>query len=146
MKKCIKCKVEKPLIEFSKDKTKKDGLQHRCKTCNKEYSNNYNKTNKAKQSLLNYFYKICGIYQIIDNNTNECLYIGKSTMFNHRKVQHQKLIKHPEKSIKHKKLYYAINNHNNVSINVIEECLREVLLEREKYYIDIKKPLYNKFK
>lgn len=37
MKKCNKCKIEKPLSEFSKDKNRKDGLQPRCKSCNREY-------------------------------------------------------------------------------------------------------------
>ena len=33
MKKCTKCGVEKPLSEFYKNKSKKDGLQTRCKIC-----------------------------------------------------------------------------------------------------------------
>ena len=34
MKKCTKCKVRKPLIEFPKDKSRKDGIAYRCKKCN----------------------------------------------------------------------------------------------------------------
>lgn len=37
MKKCCKCKIEKPLEEFSKDKRAKDGKQGRCKACNKAH-------------------------------------------------------------------------------------------------------------
>jgi hypothetical protein len=37
MKKCSKCKEEKKLTEFSKDKRKKDGLRYNCKSCLKEY-------------------------------------------------------------------------------------------------------------
>ena len=37
MKKCTKCKEEKKLTEFSKSKTKKDGLGYRCKSCIKKY-------------------------------------------------------------------------------------------------------------
>lgn len=33
MKKCTKCGIEKPLSEFYKNKTNKDGLQKRCKPC-----------------------------------------------------------------------------------------------------------------
>jgi hypothetical protein len=34
---CTKCKIEKELSEFSKDKTQKDGLRNKCKSCCKEY-------------------------------------------------------------------------------------------------------------
>lgn len=36
MKICTKCKIEKELTEFTKDKTKKSGLRSYCKLCNKE--------------------------------------------------------------------------------------------------------------
>jgi hypothetical protein len=143
MKTCSKCGIEKPLTDFNKDKVKKDGLQYRCKTCNKKYLNEYNKTDKAKQSVLNYFYKVCGVYQIIDDNTNECLYVGKSWMFNHRKTQHQNFIQYPEKSPKHKKLYYSLKKHNSVSIKIVKECPRDMLLELEQHYRKLLKPKYN---
>ena len=38
---CYKCKQWKPLSEFSKDKTRKDGLQPYCKECNKRYMKQY---------------------------------------------------------------------------------------------------------
>lgn len=37
MKVCSKCKVEKELTEFGKRKATKDGLQYKCKSCEKEY-------------------------------------------------------------------------------------------------------------
>lgn len=37
MKICTKCKEEKPYESFSKMKASPDGLQKRCKSCNKEY-------------------------------------------------------------------------------------------------------------
>ena len=39
MKKCNKCLIEKELIEFYKDKSKKDGLKTICKECQKNYIN-----------------------------------------------------------------------------------------------------------
>ena len=36
MKTCNRCKVEKPLVEFYKCKTLKDGLQRACKVCTRE--------------------------------------------------------------------------------------------------------------
>jgi hypothetical protein len=44
MKVCAKCKEEKKLTEFSKDKTKKDGFQYKCKSC----VNQYHKANKEQ--------------------------------------------------------------------------------------------------
>jgi hypothetical protein len=38
MKRCGKCKIEKDESEFSRDKSRKDGLQCKCKRCDKEYS------------------------------------------------------------------------------------------------------------
>ena len=48
MKKCTKCKIERELIEFSKDRTRLDGLFPQCKKCkkiddDKSYLNNKNK-------------------------------------------------------------------------------------------------------
>lgn len=48
-KKCSNCKEEKPLSEFSKKSSTKDGLHYRCKPCLSEYSKRYNKKyNKSK--------------------------------------------------------------------------------------------------
>lgn len=41
MKKCAICKIEKDLIDFYKDSTKKDGKQRQCIQCYKEYSKKY---------------------------------------------------------------------------------------------------------
>jgi hypothetical protein len=52
-KKCSKCNIEKELTEFSKAKRYKDGLQYKCKSCqkkwreqNKEYNKEYYQQNK----------------------------------------------------------------------------------------------------
>ena len=58
MKTCSKCKVSKNESEFSKNKSRKYGLQHRCKICSKgyrdshkqearEYRKRYNKINNS---------------------------------------------------------------------------------------------------
>ena len=53
MKKCTKCKVEKEITEFSKDKTRKDGVYSSCKLCNKEYyKENKNKIIEQKKEYL----------------------------------------------------------------------------------------------
>ncbi|RLC32266.1 MAG: hypothetical protein DRH37_01045 [Deltaproteobacteria bacterium] len=42
-KQCSGCGKQKPVSEFSKDRTKKDGLYHLCKTCRSEYRRNKKK-------------------------------------------------------------------------------------------------------
>ncbi len=52
MKKCSKCKEEKELSKFNKDKKSKDGHRTQCMKCRsklrKEYDKEYNKKNKEK--------------------------------------------------------------------------------------------------
>ena len=45
MKQCSKCKQEKQVAEFNKDKTRKDGLQYICKQCNKNHNKQYSHNN-----------------------------------------------------------------------------------------------------
>jgi hypothetical protein len=53
MKACSSCKVEKTFLEFSKNKSTKDGLQYRCKQCEKDYywSNRDSIIKKRKESF-----------------------------------------------------------------------------------------------
>jgi len=48
VKVCSKCKVKKELSKFNKHKITKDGLDYRCKSCNKEILKKYYKENKEK--------------------------------------------------------------------------------------------------
>lgn len=61
---CTKCKKEKPLSEFSKDKSKKDGLKFWCKSCDKQWRENNkderkqylkDNTEKIKQQQKQYY-------------------------------------------------------------------------------------------
>lgn len=160
MKQCTKCNVKKPLAEFSKHKLTKGGFQSNCKVCkNKTAKNKYfNNPEKAKLAVKNYRHdnpeKVKqaikkwqtskqGIYEWYEGKTS--LYVGKSKGLNNRINNHKWLFKNPEssKKSKHAQLYDSLRTHPNASIRVLEECVQEVLLEREQYYIDILKPLYN---
>jgi hypothetical protein len=50
---CHKCKVEKPISEFSQNKTKKGNHSYICKSCNKEYMKKYYLKNKEKLDSIN---------------------------------------------------------------------------------------------
>jgi hypothetical protein len=45
---CKKCGIEKEYCEFDKDIRKKDGIRSKCKSCRREYINNYNEKNRDK--------------------------------------------------------------------------------------------------
>lgn len=45
---CSVCKKHKILAEFSKDKSKKDGMQNKCKSCVDEYNKRFYAKNSVK--------------------------------------------------------------------------------------------------
>jgi hypothetical protein len=47
-KSCSKCKVKKPLLNFYKNRTTKDGYAYECKKCKDSRPNTYWKTEKAR--------------------------------------------------------------------------------------------------
>jgi len=58
MKKCTKCKEEKPLEEFNKDKEKKDGRRSACKECSKQYyENNREKIIEQRKGYNKQYYE-----------------------------------------------------------------------------------------
>lgn len=49
MKKCIKCRQEKPLTDFHRHVKMKDGYRNTCKECRKAQSREYVQTERGKQ-------------------------------------------------------------------------------------------------
>ncbi len=47
LKRCTKCKTVKDVVEFCKDKSKKDGLHSACSGCNAAYDAAYNAVYRA---------------------------------------------------------------------------------------------------
>lgn len=47
-KTCVKCKIDKPIFEFSKDKHRKTGLKDRCICCDKLYWKKWRSNNKER--------------------------------------------------------------------------------------------------
>lgn len=95
---CSKCKIEKPLSEFSRNKNKKGGVGSWCAFCAKQYNSNYYKTNKHKFVEYNKNY-----YQ---NNKEELLEYHKQYRKNNKKqIQNWKL-KNKKKIARQAKTYH----------------------------------------
>lgn len=47
---CNRCKAEKPLTEYNSDKSRKDGLQNRCRPCKQEQDRQYGEKNKERRN------------------------------------------------------------------------------------------------
>ena len=54
MKRCSRCKIEKSLGCFAKNRTRKDGLQHYCRECKTILKKKYLKTEACKESNRRY--------------------------------------------------------------------------------------------
>ena len=167
MKECSKCHTTKELTEFYKtggrckkcicqaardwqtnnaDRDKQTKKLYR--ENNKDYFLNkaleWNKANpnKFRANLNKYQTKTSGVYQIL-NSKDECLYVGQSKSFNARKNTHMTFWKNPDADKQHPSLYKNLNQEGEIKIQLIEECPKELLLEREQYYINKLKPKYN---
>lgn len=83
--------------------------------------------------------RISGIYKITNIETNEC-YIGSSKDIKHRWSEHKRLSTWKQKN---SKLYIAFQQYglDKFSFEILEETTN--LKEREQYYIDLLKPIYN---
>lgn len=84
--------------------------------------------------------KVIGIYKI---SCNEKIYIGSSTSIGHRLKHHLwalNTLNHHNRTVQNLFNKYGINA---FKISVLEECDAEVLIDREKYYIDTLKPYMN---
>lgn len=53
MKTCSYCGQSKPLSEFHKDKSRKDGLQYRCKICDRPKNKRWQQNNREKELFRN---------------------------------------------------------------------------------------------
>ena len=150
-KKCSKCGKEKPatLQYFHK---RLDGLQNRCKPClsksdssKKEYMKKYNKQfytlykDKKQKAADNWKWRKSGVYAIYE--MGKCLYVGESTQLNKRISNHKYYLHNPEAKCQTPNLYKSIRQHTNWIIGILEETDNHV--EREQFYINKLKPLYN---
>jgi len=123
---CTKCGKEKPLLEFSKDITKKSGLSSRCKICSVKLSQNYRKKHliKIKQyenikyinnKLLIPWYKHwkAGRQRCNDKNASNYKYYGGKNIKFFLTVEEVKILWFRDKADKMKYPQLSRQNHNN---------------------------------
>ena len=103
MKICTKCKIEKELSEFSKDKSRKDKLFPQCKKCALHYHNSHKKQQNKKS--LDYHHKHKELLndnakQWRENNSQKVSEYNKIYRTQHIKERHI-IIKSGIKTIEH---------------------------------------------
>jgi group I intron endonuclease len=76
-----------------------------------------------------------GIYKILNNTTNKC-YIGSAIHIGNRFKSHKKKLKAGSHPNRHLQSAYNLVGLKAFSFSVLETCSAEVLLEREKYWIE----------
>lgn len=59
MKQCSECGEVKPITDFPKNKTRKDGFEYRCKSCKKNRSTKYYETHKHDIGIRTVNYEKC---------------------------------------------------------------------------------------
>jgi group I intron endonuclease len=82
-----------------------------------------------------------GIY-LFKNDINGLVYVGSSNKINHRKNQHISALRLKKHSNKKFQNAYDKYGEENFSFSILEECPKEILIEREQFWIDF----YESFK
>ena len=77
----------------------------------------------------------CGIYRII-NLVNNKFYIGSSNNIERRWSKHKRMLNCNKHHSRHLQNSWNKYGQENFIFEIIEECLKEILLEREQWYLD----------
>lgn len=91
MKRCSKCKLPKPIGDFCKDKSRKDGLNHRCNSCNtlhvqeiaerqkKQFGKIEYRRRRRKYELPHYYGITSEEYhKLVEQQNNKCAICGRN--------------------------------------------------------------------
>lgn len=130
-KKCTKCQEIKLLSAFSKDKSRKDGLSHYCRICDRNKVKSYVKANQKKVKEYRQSYYQANIDEIAEDRKRyyqenhdkiskrrDCYYQENKEEINHKRRDAYQ--KYPDKCLKRRKIYYWNNR-------------EQILLKSKKY-------------
>jgi len=110
MKVCTRCKVEKPLTEFWRDKAKKDGLYSHCKSCGAVYYAERYQANKERIAEQNKKYKKDNKERIIEQQAE------------YRKANKDRYLAHKaERRAKKKNAAVDLTDNERLAIRLIYE-------------------------
>jgi len=91
MKKCSRCKVFLDLTCFHKNKSRKDGLSHRCTVCSRTYYSQYYKNNPEKRQEQALKRK-----EWFKNNPEQALKLGRDWRKQNPEKCHEYYLKHKD--------------------------------------------------
>ena len=143
MKICVKCKEEKELIDFYKNKISADGLRNDCKNCNNNLKKEYYKNNiiKIKQQSIEYRLK---------NKIERQEYDKNYRILNKEKIKEKSRVRYNSESGKEKakqrdSKYYKNNKKEIIKRNCIYVNKRKLIDPLFKLRHNISSLIYNKF-
>jgi group I intron endonuclease len=82
------------------------------------------------------------IYKIT-NTVNNKIYIGSAFNYRKRVTLHKHLLRNNKHRNKHIQASWNKHKEESFIFEIIEECSKEILIEREQYYLDSLNPQYN---
>jgi hypothetical protein len=161
-KKCNCCKIEKPATCYSKDKSRKDGLMNKCKSCDLIASNKWSNKNHSKKNeydkqfyyakkekydamtLDNHFSIPPAVYMIKNVINGKC-YIGTSKAPYRRVKQHLSYHEEGVKLCTPEILADEVAFYGKKSFiwGIIEHTTKENKHECERKWINQYQPEYN---
>ena len=108
MKKCSKCKIMKPFIDFYKDLSRKDGYQNKCNSCKKLYykyipiNSLENKEIKSEEYIIKNRERSKNRYI---NNRDKCIEYSRNRYINNREVHIENCKKYIKNRLKTDSLF-----------------------------------------
>lgn len=128
-KECKRCKQQVSVDKFGKKSSTKDGLQNWCYDCHRIYRREYRKSKNGQGGSTEY----C-IYALVDPDTKEVRYIGRTGQLHTRLVGHLNDAKR-ETTAKDIWIQSLLCQGKKPEMIVIEDVSKENMQEKEMYWI-----------